>query len=110
MKLTARGRTVVARVSKVNDHDGDNRLGVPNDGTMKHELVLLSDGVIGLKTSFWSPEGKFKHSAGWKLRTKLKPENKAILKKGGPKADDLVKLWVSGYTAKGWEQQKVARG
>lgn len=66
MKLSAYGRTVVARVIKTTD--------LPDGRKVREDVVLLSDRVVGRKTTWLKLDGKVDHGTGWERVGKLKEE------------------------------------
>jgi len=94
MKLSARGRNILARVSKVQPK-------VNGSGSYRTELVLLSDGVIGVKTTWLHEDGHYEHDTGWKIKARLKPKLR------NPVTQETIDSWVNGYTERGWTCDKL---
>ena len=110
MKLTARGRTVLAQVSIVRDTPV-GAASVSLSGNVyesrknRTEYALLSDGVIGVKHTFLHPNGKVDHSAGWKVKSHLKAPLRATLMRNGDLTvvgRETVDKWVKRYTDGGF--------
>ena len=77
-KLTAKGRTLVAGVTR-NDDDGFTR-----------SRRLMSDGNILAKWSKESPDGRM--TSAWTVRGRLNPQRTAA-------------EWLADKLAKGWQQE-----
>lgn len=97
MKLTARGRGVIARVQRTvaleaNEFRSEGR-------KLRTELVLLSDGVIGIKRTWLKPDGKVDHTDGWKVHARLKPERYKEMKRDPA---TYAVAWVERKQAKGF--------
>jgi hypothetical protein len=97
MKLSAYGRTQLARVAKLTV--------VPAQGALhperryRTELVLLSDGVVGVRHIWLKPDGRVDHASGWSKRGVLKRELK-------PKLPAYAEQWVANKVAQGYERVK----
>jgi hypothetical protein len=98
MKLTARGRTVLAQVSIIRDTPvGASSVSLSGNlhetRKIRTEYALLSDGVIGVKHTFLRPDGTVDHSAGWKVKSRLKKNLKPT---------DVIERWTERYTSGGF--------
>ena len=67
MKLSAYGRTELARVEKTVLLTGQDR-------EVRTQVVLLSDRTIGTRNSWLKPNGTIDYSTGWRQLGKLKKE------------------------------------
>ena len=106
MKLTARGRIILAKVSRtrpLNEPSGDEPYA---QRMIRTEVVLLSDGVVGIKHTFLKSDGKVDHSDGWKVKAKLKPHVVKQFNVSDVEQRDRNRR----TTAEAWTQQYVGQG
>lgn len=88
MKLSAYGRTELARVSK--------RQRTGQDREVITEIVLLSDRTIGARNKWLKPNGKIDHATGWRALGKLKKELFSD--------PDAVAAWIERKNAQGYRE------
>lgn len=98
-KLSARGRTELARVTKTEPRSG----GFTEDdlGSVRVDLTLMSDGVVLTKTTWLKPDGKKDFDTGWKVKAKLTPTARKQLRS---EQQATVDRWVGQYEARGYKR------
>lgn len=106
MKLSARGRTVLAQVSRKRELPTEIGQESPDPGSVRTEFALLSDGVVAVKHTFLKPDGRLDHSGGWKVQSRLNAEWRRTLKTNPTL---VIERWVSRYTNVGFTRVS-ARG
>ena len=90
-KLSARGRTELARVRIVREQMPGTASSSDLHGTGRTERTLLSDGVVLQKRTWFHADGRKDFGDGWKAYGKQNVD---------------VDAWISRYLESGWERVK----